>query len=272
MEVLQKLVKYYRENKIAHAYLIETNNLNECYKELLNVIKQINCPNKFKNDCHECSICNLIDINNLPTLIVVSPDGNNIKKEQIIDLQQKFYHKPIYTKENIYIIKEAEKLNASSANTMLKFVEEPESNIIGFFITNNINNIIPTIKSRCEIIHAKYEKENDLQNYYDDALNYILKIELEKTSTILYNKNEILNNYSEKAELEHLLKEMYCIYNNILEETENIDQLNCLSHSQIINKLKILNKYINNLIYNVNLELFLDGLVIELSGLNNENV
>ena len=63
----------------------------------------------------------LIDSNNLPSLQIIEPVGKFIKKEQIVDLKNKFKYKPIYSKNNIYIIKNAEKLNTSSANTMLKF-------------------------------------------------------------------------------------------------------------------------------------------------------
>ena len=268
MEVLQNLVDYYHENKLAHAYLIETNNLDKCYTELLEVIKAINCPKHYQKDCHECSLCNLININNLPTFIVISPDGSNIKKEQIIELKNKFNNKPIYTKENIYVIKEAEKLNAASANTMLKFLEEPESDILGFFITNSINNVISTIKSRCEILYCKYPEEESLDEYHDIALEYIKKIELEKNATILYNKNVILKTYPEKDQIQKILKEMFNIYDKLLLDNTS----KTLTEKDILQREKILSNYINNLIYNVNLELFLDGLVIELSGLENENI
>ena len=74
---------------------------------------------------------------NLPSLIIIEPDGLNIKKDQILDMMEKFSTKPVFTKFNIYVIREADRFNQSSANTLLKFLEEPEDNIIGFFITNN---------------------------------------------------------------------------------------------------------------------------------------
>ena len=46
-----------------------------------------------------------------------------------------------YEKERYeYIIKNAERLNPSSANTILKFLEEPEDNIIAILLTNNRYN------------------------------------------------------------------------------------------------------------------------------------
>ena len=45
---LEKLVKYYHENKISHAYLIETNNIDKCFLDLKCVVKQIFCSGTYK--------------------------------------------------------------------------------------------------------------------------------------------------------------------------------------------------------------------------------
>ena len=48
-------------------------------------------------------------------------------------------------------------MNQSASNVLLKFLEEPSDNIIGFLITNNLKLILPTIKSRCEVITINYD-------------------------------------------------------------------------------------------------------------------
>ena len=53
------------------------------------------------------------------------------------------------------IIKETEKLNASSANTILKFLEEPEDGIIAILLTDNRYHVLDTILSRCQILSLK---------------------------------------------------------------------------------------------------------------------
>ena len=215
IEQFEKLVNLYHENKLSHAYLLVTNNIDYCFRDLKLAIKQIDCNEEYKENCTKCNICNLIDQNYLPSLIVIESDGKNIKKEQILELKRKFSTKPIYTKENIYVIKNAEALNSSSANTMLKFLEEPEDNIIGFFITNNVNNVINTIKSRCEIINIFYDVhelnidsiDNDInKSYLDVAKNYLKKIEVEKNLRIMYNKSELLNFYTEREDIKKIFQ------------------------------------------------------------------
>lgn len=282
VNVLENLVKYYHENKISHAYLIETNNLEKCYLDLLDGIKQIFCQNEYNKECNKCNICNLVNQNYLPSLVVISPDGMNIKKEQIVELKKKFSTVPIYTKENIYVIKNAEKLNGASANTMLKFLEEPEQNILGFFITNNANNVISTIRSRCEVIKVLYDiHELDINNItndinkdkFDVAIEYLFKIEVEKNLGIMYNRDVVLNKFSEREDIKTVFKIIFIIYEELLKKVmgldnkfdfEKINELSSLDKDKVLRRINLVTKFIDDIDSNVNVELLLDKFVIEL--------
>ena len=219
---LSEIYNQYREKKLAHAYLIETNNSTRLLDDLKKLIKAINCPNEYKEHCQSCNLCNLITKDNLPSIITIEPEGASIKKNQIETLKLSFETKPIYSKYNVYIIKNAEKLNSSSANAMLKFVEEPTAGILGFFITNNKDVIIPTIKSRCQIIVVNYENdnlleklnisENELNNYKTLIQEYLKQIE---SNNFINNKELILSKYKERTEIETMFKIIFEIYYNI---------------------------------------------------------
>ena len=218
----------------------------------------------------------------MPSLIIIEPDGKGIKKEQILELKRIFSTKPIYTKENIYIIKNADALNASSANTMLKFLEEPEDNIIGFFITNNVNNVINTIKSRCEILNVFYDvhelnidsvDSDENKPYLEVAKNYIKKIEVEKNMGIMYNKSELLNIYSEREDIKKVFQILVIIYEELLKyklhlsnlfSKLDVDFLEFLNYKDILNRINLLNKFLDDLNSNANIELLLDKFVIEM--------
>lgn len=282
-EVKEKVVKMYHEQKLAHAYLFVTNNIDKAMLDIIDIIKQIFCPEKFSHDCNNCNICNLINQLYLPSLVIITPDGKTIKKEQILDLKKQFSTKPIYTKENIYIIKNAECLNASSANTMLKFLEEPEEDIIGFFLTNNVNNVINTIKSRCEIINMFYSEAaltiNTLDNennykYFEVAKEYLRQIEVEKKDGIMYNNSDLLNIFSEREDIKIVFQILVLIFEELLKYKYNLDNqfaiLNLdflvnLDEKVILKKINLLNEFLDNLNSNANLELLLDRFVIEMS-------
>ena len=250
---------------------------------ILEIIKQIFCPEKYNEECNKCNICNLINQQYLPSLVIIKPDGKTIKKEQILELKKQFSTKPIYTKENIYIIKNAECLNAASANTMLKFLEEPEDDIIGFFITNNVNNVINTIKSRCEIINLFYDRSvleiNTIDNeenykHYEVAKDYLKKIMVEKKDGIMYNNSDLLNIFSEREDIKKVFQILVLIFEELLKYKYNLDNqfnkvnldfLVDLDKYKIIEKINLLNEFLDNLNSNANLELLLDRFEIEMS-------
>ena len=267
---LEKLIELYHGNKLSHVYLLETNNLDLAMQDILTFVKTINCQNKFKDNCFDCNLCNLVDKLNLPSLIIIEPDGNMIKKEQVIDLKKRFSFKPVYTQNNIYIIKNADKLNGASANTMLKFIEEPGEAIIGFLLTTNINNVLPTIKSRCELLSLIYDNldtKND-DNAYDNIANeYLQKIELEKVDKIMYNRDIILNYYSERNEIEAIFKKIFNIYMKAY-NSEKVSYLSHLTFDDIRYRIKLVSNLLENINYNANIELLMDKFVIELSDRN----
>lgn len=249
-------------------------------KILLNVIKNIFCYDE--EDDKRNSLCHLIDINNLPSLKIIEPDGNFIKKDQVLELRNIFSKDSQYTKENIYIINGAEKMNKESANTMLKFLEEPEGAVIGFFITNHSDNVMLTIQSRCQHLEVNfsnnvYEKLNIEVNKYEEYLEiikaYLNCIEVERKKLILYNR-EYLSNL-EKKDIINIFKiilEIYLNYFNYKIVDKNFEYLKKFSLLNIKNKIKLLIQFLKEINYNVNLDLFLDRFVIEMDGVNNESI
>ena len=280
---LNEIVDKYREGRLAHAYLIETNNPSKLIDDLKEVIKVINCPEDYQEYCQNCNLCNLINKNNLPSLITIEPDATSIKKAQIEELKRAFETKPIYTKYNTYIIKNAEKLNGSSANAMLKFVEEPTDGIIGFFITDNKDVIIPTIKSRCQSLVVNYESDNildklnlteeELDNYKELIKEFIAKI---NSTTYINNKTLILSKITERSSLDKMFKILFEIYYQYFlknlnkpfnEELTKIIEIQ-ENNQEIITKMNIITKFLQDLSYNVNMELLLDKFVIEMRRAN----
>ena len=217
-EAIQGLIKKYNENQLSHVFLIETNDKMAALQDIKDFVKVVNCPEDYTPQCSKCNLCHLIATDQLPSLEIVIPDGQAIKKSQMEDLKQKFSSIPYLSRYNTYIIEDAEKFNASSANTMLKFIEEPERNILGFLITNNRENVISTIKSRCEIVKIFYEKENQgiSERIYELAENYLYKIEVEKQQTIVYNKI-VLDEKLEREEMVLFFKTLFQIYYDLFQ-------------------------------------------------------
>ena len=267
MDVSKKLefiLKQNEKNRLSHAFLIETNNIDRCLDEVKKIIKIINCQHNYKLDCKEnCNLCNLIDKNNLPSLVIIEPDGMSIKKEQVLFLEEKFSKKPVYSRYNSYIILNAEKMNLASSNTILKFLEEPEPNIVGFFITTSLDNIIPTIKSRCEITRVYYDDANNLDSEWVNDVISFYNLVL-NDDDILSIKKSFLDKYTDRTEIYKVFQYLYTfIFDKYINSFKNgVD--NGIIKGQLDLIIKSL-RYINS---NVNIELLLDSFIIEMRRLN----
>ena len=109
----------------------------------------------------------LLDTHNLenaPDCIRVKPDGNSIKIAQIRNLQSDIVVKP-HKKYKIYIIDKAEKMTIEGQNALLKTLEEPPEYAIIILVTNNKESLLPTIRSRCEVIKFTPIPFIEVKNY-----------------------------------------------------------------------------------------------------------
>jgi|SRR5690625_275292 len=64
----------------------------------------------------------------------------------------------------IMIIWHAEKMNLRASNNLLKLIEEPPNKTLFILITDNENQILQTIRSRCQKINFPPLGENDIQS------------------------------------------------------------------------------------------------------------
>jgi DNA polymerase-3 subunit delta' len=64
----------------------------------------------------------------------------------------------------VMLIWMAEKMNIAAANKLLKLIEEPPNKTVFILITENEEQIINTIKSRCQALHFPVLSENDIAN------------------------------------------------------------------------------------------------------------
>ncbi len=268
------LKKHYHDGKLGHAFLFETDDSEKCLAKILDFFKLLNCEDEYSSECCKCNLCHLIVTQQLPNLIIIRPDGSFIKKEQIISLKNSLKTKPIFSKYNMYVIMNAEFLNASSANTMLKFLEEPEEKIIGFFVTNNKENVIDTIKSRCQVFSDYYS--NSLfssENIENDVVDYIKYLEVFKDETLIYNKNVLLPKIVDKNWLVCFFLKLIEIYEKIYENKirkevlpEEFNDLKFMLEYDVAffdNRLNMLKNLLSTLDFNVSNQMILDRLVLE---------
>ena len=144
----------------SHSYIFYTNNFDLCQKDVYQIVKKI---------------FNVENINLISSDFIVVPktDKKNILKDDMVDLRNFFQRTSYLNTYRLYLIEEAHKLNSTSANMILKFLEEPLEGVVAFFITTNLDNVLSTIKSRCQVINCFYEENNVVNEENKDLIESI---------------------------------------------------------------------------------------------------
>lgn len=268
----EKLENYFNlrasQNTISHAFLLYNSNYDSLKESLFSVISKY----IFKDEVNEES-CDVL---------VVRPENSKIIKDQILDLQSKFKTKSQFHIAKTYIIDEAQMMNDYAANSLLKFLEEPEDNIYAFLITSNINSVLPTIKSRCQLIKVddnvdfdikKFDNElilksidlvNKIENYKEDSIAYLPDIFSKKEEKVVVMSIIKIIKYFYYDVLNYKIQNTIQYFDKYLSTVEKI-ALN-INEEDLTRKLIVLNKNENVLKYNVNVNLFIDKLIFDMVG------
>ena len=260
-EVIKRIKKEFDENINSHVFLFETNNKIEALKDIKNIIKYVIKADEI--------VSNQIDDETYIELKIIRPDGKDIKKNQILELQDRIKTKPILSDYMFYIIEDAHLLNESSSNKLLKTIEEPDGNIVGFLIAENRDLLLPTIISRCELDELRYDETintEEVDELKDIAENLVMLIEtrdLIDFNLYINQSKKFKDIIKENGKvLANMIKDYYntaCLTGDISNPNVNeyINKNNTMKEKIAIAKL-------NKLTMNMNTELLLEKLFIEI--------
>ena len=306
--VYKILINSIKKNKNSHAYLIETNNYSKSLELAIAFAKTLLCPFNYTNslNCNGCRQCNIIDDNNFLEFKIIKSDGEWIKKEQLDELQYLFSKKAVIGNKKVYIIDGVEKLNTTSANSILKFLEEPEEGIIAILITENINRVLNTIVSRCQILTLKnflnlsnfstiekiaiklFNSENKIKEFTENdnsilfvnnVINFVKYYEEHGMDTLLDIENLWNCYFKDRREINNALEIMLLFYSDVLnylmnkpilifnEIKKDIQNISIKSNAlNISKKISVIIDLKDKIKYNINTNLLMDKLLIRFEG------
>lgn len=159
--VYQILENEFRNNKKPHAFLIVGKN----YDDLLCFLSQsILCDEAIA--CEVCSVCSRVKRNIYPDMIRLSGKEASIKKKNIEDIQVQMAKSSVEGKGKIYIIEEIQNSSKEAINSILKMVEEPLDNVYAIFTTSNIDRVLPTVISRCQVLKLNPNNKTAIERLY----------------------------------------------------------------------------------------------------------
>ncbi|MCX5835074.1 MAG: DNA polymerase III subunit delta' [Deltaproteobacteria bacterium] len=100
--------------------------------------------------CGLCPACRKVESGNHPDVVVIVPQGQFIKIEDIRDLRNQMRFRPLEGRKRIIILVDAERMNIASANSLLKTLEEPSLVNVLILISSRPYQLPMTILSRCQ--------------------------------------------------------------------------------------------------------------------------
>lgn len=153
------------EKRLPHALLftgIEGIGKNLTAKVLAKVLF---CSGEKEKPCNNCPSCRAFDAKNHPDFYCLEPEGkaNNIKIEQIRQMQSQIALSPYLADKRVVIINDAETMNEAAENSLLKTLEEPTGDVVFILVTANKDLLLPTILSRCMKLYFAPLSEDEIK-------------------------------------------------------------------------------------------------------------
>lgn len=124
-------------------------------KRLIDVFAQL-CfctqPVEAHQPCGVCAACRLSIADNYPDYLVLSVEEGSsvIKVDAIRSLCADLALNPQFNQHRFAVIVNADQLNRSAANALLKTLEEPSPQTTIVLLTEHVNRLPATLRSRCQ--------------------------------------------------------------------------------------------------------------------------
>ncbi|MBT3182264.1 MAG: DNA polymerase III subunit delta', partial [Deltaproteobacteria bacterium] len=115
--------------------------------------------------CGECAGCIKSTNGNHPDQLLVEPSGENIKIDQIRELQSDLRFHSMESAKKIAIVDDADRMTESASNSLLKVLEEPPESTHFVLVSSMSHGLLPTIRSRSQAISFSPLRDGDVAKH-----------------------------------------------------------------------------------------------------------
>jgi DNA polymerase-3 subunit delta' len=167
-QVIFALSNAIQQNRLHHAYLFAGDDGVGKFKMAIQLAQYLLCTQPYPmsldlsekiGGCGVCSACHRVEKQIHPDFHCIQRELNtsqvlekDIKIDKIREIQQMLGLTPFENGKRVIVIKEADRFNVTSANALLKVLEEPYPNTFFILISSRPKAILPTILSRCQVL------------------------------------------------------------------------------------------------------------------------
>jgi DNA polymerase-3 subunit delta' len=143
------------QDKVSHSYLfLGTEGIGKKWVAL-QFAKALNCLEGVAENgdaCDRCLSCKKIDHHLHPDVLIIEPEGQTLKVDQVRQMQRDLTYRPYEGRRRVCILSAADRMAPNMSNTLLKTLEEPPLHTVIILLANSPRLLLPTILSRCQPI------------------------------------------------------------------------------------------------------------------------
>lgn len=110
------------------------------------------CSGAGEVPCGACDHCRKAVAGVHPDILRVGNDGKDITVSQVREVRSDAYIRPNEAGRKVYILENAQTMNGSAQNALLKLLEEGPAYAAFLLLSDNAGAMLPTVRSRCELL------------------------------------------------------------------------------------------------------------------------
>ena len=122
----------------------------------------LQCPT---GGCGECQDCHLSLVGSHPDVTVVRTDRLSLGVDEVRELVRRSALAPVGGGRQVLVIEDADRLTEQAANALLKAIEEPTEHTVWLLCAPTVEDILPTIRSRCRFVGLATPTTADVTSY-----------------------------------------------------------------------------------------------------------
>ena len=157
--VVSLLKEHITQERLRHAYLFTGASGVGRRTLALRLAQAMNCPQvtAVGDPCLACAACRKIEEMAYPDLSIVQSEypGAVLKVDQVRELMRSLALSPYRSHFRIALLLRFEEAHTSASNALLKTLEEPSEHVIMILTADSVDNLLPTVVSRCEVMRLR---------------------------------------------------------------------------------------------------------------------
>ena len=112
--------------------------------------------------CDECHACHTVRAGTHADVTVVRTEKLSIGVDEVRDLVRRSALAPVGRRWQIMIVEDADRLTEHACNALLKAIEEPTERTVWMLCAPTVEDVLPTIRSRCRLLTLATPKAEDV--------------------------------------------------------------------------------------------------------------